>query len=100
MNEQLPAKTPTSARVVTWDFSADTSATLSSPSVAKSLIAGPDPSAAGLTVSAPLISGQTVYVLVSNGVDDCSYELLCTVSDSTAQVYQSGARITTTTAAA
>lgn len=100
MLTMLPSKTPNEAKVITWDFTNVATGTLSSPSITKSTIVGSDPSAAGLSVTSPIVSGSTVYTLVSNGLDNCSYELLCTVSDSSGQVHQDGAAITTTTDAA
>ena len=100
MRQCLPSKTVDEAQVVTFDFTNEAGGTLTSPSIAKSTIVGTDPSASSLTLSAPLVSGAQVSSLVSAGTDECSYQLLCTVNDSTGEVYQQSASITVTTAAA
>lgn len=100
MLQVLPAKTPTEAKVVTFDFANVVSGTINTPTVAKATLVGTDPAAAGLTLSAPSVSGTDILVLVSAGLNNCTYSLICTVNDSGGQVHQDGASLTTTTDAA
>ena len=87
MPQLLLSKTVAEAQVVSFDFSGEREGTLSGGTVAKSVITGTDPSAASLTLSAPVTSGSAVSTLVSGGTDEVSYELLCLVNDSTGEVH-------------
>jgi hypothetical protein len=91
----LPKKTPTEAKVVTFDFSSEAAvgATLSSPVVTKSLVAGTDTGAASLTVGVPAISGQTILVLVSAGTDANKYGLKCSVQASNGETHEIAAQM-------
>lgn len=94
MNQMLPVKTPTETKTITWDFSREASGSLSSPSLTKETITGIDPSAAGLTLSPPVASGSSVASLCQAGVDQCSYQIVCTVTDGAGQVHQSAVSLT------
>lgn len=87
---QLPGKTPSEAKVVTFDFSSEAAvgATLSAPVITKTLISGTDTAAATLTVGVPVVSGQTVLVLVSAGTDANRYGLKCQVQSSNDEVHE------------
>ena len=86
----LPAKTPTEQKLVTFDYTTEAVAgnTLSSPGVAKALISGADPGAAGLTVGAAVVVGLQAQALVSGGVDGAVYQLTCTVDASNGERHQ------------
>lgn len=98
----LPAKTPTEAKLVTFDFTTEAVAdnTLSSPTVAKALISGDDPAAVGLTVGAAVAVGLQAQALVSGGVDGAVYRLTCTATASNGEVHQIIARMMVDAAAA
>lgn len=86
----LPAKTPSEAKLVTFDFTTEAVAgnTLSGPTVAKALISGNDPGAASLTVGSAVAVGLQVQALVSGGVDGADYQLTCTATASNGEVHQ------------
>src|SRR5574337_405255 len=94
----LPAKTPTEAKVVTFDFSGEAASgsTLSLPVVTKSLISGSDTGAAALTVGTPSVSGLTVLTLVSGGLEGSLYELYCEVTVSNGEVHDRAAQMLVT----
>lgn len=98
----LPAKTPTEDKVVTFDFSGEAAAgsTLSLPTVTKSLLSGTDTGAASLTVGTPTVSGLTVLVLVSAGLEGSLYELYCEVTASNGEVHDRAAEMRVTVRAA
>ena len=98
----LPAKTPTEAKLVTWDFSTEAVAgsVLSSPGVAKSLLAGVDPAAASLTVGTVIATDLQAQALVSGGLHGCTYQLTCTVTADNGEVHQIIARMAVDAAAA
>jgi len=98
----LPAKTPSEAKLVTFDFTTEAVAgnTLSGPTVAKALISGSDPGAASLTVGSAAAVGLQVQALVSGGVDGCVYQLTCTADASNGERHQIIARLAASVAAA
>lgn len=98
----LPAKTPTEDKVVTFDFSGEaaTGATLSAPTVTKSLVTGTDAGAASLTIGSATVSGLTVLALVSGGLEGSTYELYCEVTASNGEVHDRAAALRVTVLAA
>lgn len=100
MLQTLYAKTPGETKLVTFAFGNVTAGPINTPVVAKSVLIGTDPGAALLSVGAAVISGTNVSVLVASGLNNCTYELLCTVNDISGQVHQDGATLTTITDAA
>ena len=86
----LPAKTPTEEKLITFDFTIEAVAgsVLTNPSVAKSVITGTDPGAAGLTVGGASVSGLQAQALVSGGLDGVTYQLTCTVDADNGEVHQ------------
>lgn len=97
----LPDKTPTEAKVVTFDFSGEAAvgATLTGPVVAKSVLSGTDPGAAALSVGSPSVAGQTVLVMVSGGLDGVRYELYCSVTASNGEEHERAAALRASVAA-
>lgn len=88
--QAFPDKAPGEAKILTFDFTNEVAdgATLSGPTIAKSLIAGSDTGAATLTVGAASVSGALVSALVSAGTDGNTYKLLATVSASNGETHQ------------
>ena len=86
----LPAKTPTEAKLVTFDFTTEAVAgsVLSSPSVAKSVLSGTDPAAVGLTIGSAVATDLQVQAMVSGGIAGVTYQLTCTASADNGEVHQ------------
>lgn len=86
----LPAKTPSEAKLVTFDFATEAAAgvALSTPSVAKAVISGTDPAAIGLTIGAVIATGLQAQALVSGGIAGVVYKLTCTVNAANSEVHQ------------
>lgn len=92
----LPAKTPTEDKVVTFDFSGEAApgATLSSPVITPTVLS---PVGAALpTIGSATVSGQTVLVLVSGGVEGAKYELYCEVTASNGEIHDRAASLRVT----
>jgi hypothetical protein len=91
----LPAKTPTEAKLCTFDFATEAVAgsVLSAPSIAKSVLYGTDPAAAGLTVGAAVATDLQVQALVSGGLNGVTYQLTCTATADNGEVHQILARL-------
>lgn len=98
----LPAKTPTEAKLCTFDFTTEAASgvVLSSPTVAKSVISGTDPGAASLTIGAAIVTGMQAQALVSGGLDGVVYQLTCTVSAANSEVHQILAKMAVSVSAA
>jgi hypothetical protein len=86
----LPAKTPTEEKLVTFDFTSEAVAgsVLTNPSVAKDVISGVDPGAAGLTVGGTIVVALQAQALVSGGLAGVTYRLTCTVDADNGEVHQ------------
>jgi hypothetical protein len=97
MRIQLASKTPTEAVPISFDFSGVVSGTIVTSSVAKSTITGTDLNAATLVLGSIVESGGIISLLVSAGVNNCSYELLSTVTDSAGRTWQLAGALTNTT---
>lgn len=91
----LPDKTPTEAKVVTFDFSGEAASgsTLAGQTIAKSVLSGSDPGAAALSLGSPSVAGQTVLVMVSGGLDGVRYELYCSVTASNGEEHERAAAL-------
>lgn len=93
--QTLPNKSQGEAKVITFDFTKELAegTTLSSPTVAKSVISGTDPGAAGLTVGSASVAGSLVQALVSAGVEGAVYKLLARATASNGEVHEIAARL-------
>ena len=91
----LPAKTPTEAKLCTFDFTTEAASgsVLSGPTVAKAVISGADPGAASLTIGAAIVTGMQAQALVSGGLTGVVYQLTCTVTADNGEVHQILARM-------
>ena len=68
-------------KAVRFDFSKDTSANLSAPTVTVSVLKGTDASPNNVKVSDPVVVGQEVVQKIQPGVVGCTYKLRCLVTD-------------------
>lgn len=102
MAKKFPDKTPGETKLCTFDFASEMAAgaTLSNPEVTKTVVSGTDPDAVGLTLGTPAVSGSTLKVLVSGGVEGVRYQLLAQVDADNGEVHQLSATITTKASAA
>lgn len=98
----LPAKTPTEAKLVTFDFTTEAAAgvALSTPAVAKAVLSGTDPGAIGLTIGAVIATDLQAQALVSGGIDGVVYRLTCTVDAANGEKHQIIARMAVDASAA
>ncbi len=95
-------KTPTEARTITFDFTAEVpeGVTIGSPSITATLLDGPDTGAAALVIGGNLVTGKLVLVLISGGLEGSNYRLLCRVTGSDGQQIEIAAMLPVTAAAA
>lgn len=100
MTIQTASKTPTEAVPYEWDFSDVTDGPILLGSITKQTLVGVDPAAGALNIGTPTVFTTSVSAVVSGGNNNCSYQMICTVTDTANRVYQLAINTTTTTDAA
>lgn len=79
----FPDKTPDEEKLLTFDFSTEAAEgnTLSNATVEAVLVSGSGDES-DLTLGTPVIAGQTVQVMASDGLDGAKYQIICEVDAS------------------